>query len=274
MLVASFTSSLTQLVGDYGLYAVFLLMLIDAVFPAGSEIVMLYGGAIASGAIAGADVTLFGYELRVRAPCLPRDRRCGNDRLPHRLRDRVGDRQTAAGGRSSNGAGRWFHLDHDEARAGRGVVPAVGGLGRAPRTPHARRALVRLDPRGRLRGAVPPLHRPHADRLGDLVLRLRRRRAGPRERAGRASTTRSGSRTSSSVRESWPSRRGSSGGSSQAAGGPGVSGRRDRRSPSWPRAAAARAGGARLGAAGEALARGRPSASGTRPRTGATCGTR
>ena len=49
MLVASFTSSLTQLVGDYGLYAVFLLMLVDAVFPAGSEIVMLYGGAIASG---------------------------------------------------------------------------------------------------------------------------------------------------------------------------------------------------------------------------------
>ena len=54
MLVASFTSSLTQLVGDYGLYAVFLLMLVDAVFPAGSEIVMVYGGAIASGAIAGA----------------------------------------------------------------------------------------------------------------------------------------------------------------------------------------------------------------------------
>ena len=47
MPVASFTSSLTQLVGDYGLYAVFLLMLIDAVFPAGSEIVMVYGGAIA-----------------------------------------------------------------------------------------------------------------------------------------------------------------------------------------------------------------------------------
>ena len=61
MPVASITSSLTQLVGDYGIYAVFLLMLIDAVFPAGSEIVMVYGGAIASGAIAGASVTLFGY---------------------------------------------------------------------------------------------------------------------------------------------------------------------------------------------------------------------
>src|SRR5262245_8168953 len=68
MLVASFTSSLTQLVGDYGLYAVFLLMLIDAVFPAGSEIGMVYGGAIASGAIAGADVTLLGYELESGFP--------------------------------------------------------------------------------------------------------------------------------------------------------------------------------------------------------------
>jgi membrane protein DedA with SNARE-associated domain len=61
MPVASLTSTLTQLVGDYGLYAVFLLMLVDAVFPAGSEIVMVYGGAIASGAIAGTSVTLFGY---------------------------------------------------------------------------------------------------------------------------------------------------------------------------------------------------------------------
>jgi len=61
--VASFTSSLTQFVGDYGLYAVFVLMMIDAVFPAGSEIVMVYGGAIASGAIAGTSVTLFGYEF-------------------------------------------------------------------------------------------------------------------------------------------------------------------------------------------------------------------
>jgi membrane protein DedA with SNARE-associated domain len=61
--VASLTSSLTQFVGDYGLYAVFILMMIDAVFPAGSEIVMVYGGAIASGAIAGTSVTLFGYEF-------------------------------------------------------------------------------------------------------------------------------------------------------------------------------------------------------------------
>jgi membrane protein DedA with SNARE-associated domain len=36
----------------YGVVAVFVLMLIDAVFPAASEAVMLYGGALASGALA------------------------------------------------------------------------------------------------------------------------------------------------------------------------------------------------------------------------------
>src|SRR3954453_20640211 len=68
MPVASISSTLTQLVGDYGLYAVFLLMMIDAVFPAGSEIVMVYGGAIASGAIAGTDVTVFGYTFASGLP--------------------------------------------------------------------------------------------------------------------------------------------------------------------------------------------------------------
>lgn len=57
------TSSITSAIGDYGLYAVFLLMLVDAVLPAASEVVMLYAGAVAAGAIAGQDVTLFGSEI-------------------------------------------------------------------------------------------------------------------------------------------------------------------------------------------------------------------
>ena len=52
MLVASISTKLTDFVGSHGLYAVFLLMLIDAVFPALSELVMLYGGALAAGAFA------------------------------------------------------------------------------------------------------------------------------------------------------------------------------------------------------------------------------
>jgi membrane protein DedA with SNARE-associated domain len=65
---ASIVTSLTNLIGDYGLYAVFFLMLIDAVFPAGSELVMVYAGAIASGALAGQTVTLFGYQFEPGLP--------------------------------------------------------------------------------------------------------------------------------------------------------------------------------------------------------------
>jgi hypothetical protein len=36
VLVASLTSSVTSFVGNHGVYAVFLLMMIDAVFPAAS----------------------------------------------------------------------------------------------------------------------------------------------------------------------------------------------------------------------------------------------
>ena len=52
MLVASISAKLTDFVGSHGLYAVFLLMLVDAVFPAASELVMVYGGALAAGAFA------------------------------------------------------------------------------------------------------------------------------------------------------------------------------------------------------------------------------
>jgi membrane protein DedA with SNARE-associated domain len=57
------TSAVTSAIGDYGLYAVFLLMLVDAVFPAASELVMLYGGAVAAGAFAGHEVTFFGEPI-------------------------------------------------------------------------------------------------------------------------------------------------------------------------------------------------------------------
>jgi membrane protein DedA with SNARE-associated domain len=60
--LADLTHFLTDLVGDHGLYAIFLLMLVDAVFPAASEPVMVFGGALASGAFA-AGVVLFGNEL-------------------------------------------------------------------------------------------------------------------------------------------------------------------------------------------------------------------
>ncbi len=67
MLTASITSSvtsfLTSLIGDHGVYAVFVLMLVDAVLPAASELVMVYAGALAAGAFAGHDVVLLGQRI-------------------------------------------------------------------------------------------------------------------------------------------------------------------------------------------------------------------
>jgi membrane protein DedA with SNARE-associated domain len=66
VLLASVTSAVTEhvttLIGDHGLYAVFLLMLVDAILPAASEVAMLYSGALAAGAFS-ASVVLFGYEF-------------------------------------------------------------------------------------------------------------------------------------------------------------------------------------------------------------------
>jgi membrane protein DedA with SNARE-associated domain len=62
-ILSEITHVITTAVGDYGLYAVFLLMLLDAVFPAASEPVMVYGGAVAAGAFANQSVVLFGAEI-------------------------------------------------------------------------------------------------------------------------------------------------------------------------------------------------------------------
>lgn len=63
LILASITGQLTDWVGHHGAYAVFLIMAVDAVLPAGSEVTMLYAGALASGAIAGQHPVLFGHAL-------------------------------------------------------------------------------------------------------------------------------------------------------------------------------------------------------------------
>jgi membrane protein DedA with SNARE-associated domain len=63
VVLASVTSSVTSFIGNHGLYAVFVLMVIDAVFPAASELVMLYAGALAAGAFSGQHVVLFGDRI-------------------------------------------------------------------------------------------------------------------------------------------------------------------------------------------------------------------
>lgn len=64
MLLASVSSSFTSQVANHGVYAVFLLMAVDAVFPAFSELVMLYAGAVAAGVFPAAHgVTVFGGHI-------------------------------------------------------------------------------------------------------------------------------------------------------------------------------------------------------------------
>jgi membrane protein DedA with SNARE-associated domain len=64
LLVASVSSSFTNQVASHGAYAVFGLMAVDALFPAFSELVMLYAGAVAAGTFASAHhVSLFGATI-------------------------------------------------------------------------------------------------------------------------------------------------------------------------------------------------------------------
>jgi len=59
VVVASISDSITSAVANHGVYAVFGLMALDAVFPAASELVMLFAGAVAAGAFAPGGVVLF-----------------------------------------------------------------------------------------------------------------------------------------------------------------------------------------------------------------------
>ncbi len=62
--LASISSSFTSQVASHGVYAVFGLMAIDAVFPAASELVMLYAGAVAAGVFATAHgVSILGWHV-------------------------------------------------------------------------------------------------------------------------------------------------------------------------------------------------------------------
>lgn len=64
--LSEITDLVTSTIGDYGLYAVFLLMLGDAVLPA-NEAVMLYAGALAAGAFDGT-VVFLGSEIGQGVP--------------------------------------------------------------------------------------------------------------------------------------------------------------------------------------------------------------
>ena len=114
MPVAGLTSSLTSLIGNHGIYAVFGLMAIDAVFPAASELVLAYAGALASGAFAGQHVDLFGSRISSARLGVRRDGARRDARLSRRLDRRLGASASTVGARCSNARGRWLHLGPEQ----------------------------------------------------------------------------------------------------------------------------------------------------------------
>jgi membrane protein DedA with SNARE-associated domain len=116
--LAGITDAVTAVVGDYGLYAVFGLMLIDAVLPAASELVMVYGGALAAGALA-ADVVVLGEEVPSGLPAYLAIALAGT--IGYTLGSVGGWAIGLYGGRPFvEQHGRWLHLDGGKlARADR-----------------------------------------------------------------------------------------------------------------------------------------------------------
>ena len=114
MLLAStlsgLTDAVTSAIGDYGLYAVFGLMFVDALFPAASEVVMVYAGAVASGAFAGQDIVLFGTTLDTGFPAYVAVALAGT--LGYTLGSILGWAIGMYGGRPYlERHGRWLHVD-------------------------------------------------------------------------------------------------------------------------------------------------------------------
>jgi len=109
----------TTFIGDYGLYAVFVLMAIDAVFPAASELVMLYAGALASGAFSGQHVVLFGNQIDAHFWAYVAVSLAGT--IGYTIGSLIGWGIGAYAGRPLlEERGRWFHLDQAKlARADR-----------------------------------------------------------------------------------------------------------------------------------------------------------
>lgn len=107
------TAWLTERIASQGAYAVFILMLVDAVFPAASELVMVYGGAVAAGAFASAQhVSLFGAEIGYGVGAYVTIALAGT--IGYLIGSVIGWWIGAVGGRPLlERRGKWLHLSHD-----------------------------------------------------------------------------------------------------------------------------------------------------------------
>lgn len=104
------TDWVTSFIGDNGVPAVFALMFVDAVFPAFSELVMLYAGALAAGAFAQS-VVVFGQPIESRPLAYLTMVLAGT--IGYALGSLAGWAIGVYGGRPFlEKHGRWFHLSH------------------------------------------------------------------------------------------------------------------------------------------------------------------
>jgi membrane protein DedA with SNARE-associated domain len=100
---------MTSWIGDHGFWAVFALMGVDALFPVGGELIMLYAGALAAGAIAGQHPLLFGHVLQTGLESYVVLALGGT--LGYLVGSLVGWAMGRWGGRSLlDRRGRWLHL--------------------------------------------------------------------------------------------------------------------------------------------------------------------
>jgi membrane protein DedA with SNARE-associated domain len=129
VVIAGVSSSFTSAVAHHGIYAVFGLMAIDAVFPALSELVMLYAGAVAAGAFASAhDVTLFGSHIAFGAGAFVALALAGT--LGYLVGALVGWAIGIYGGRPLlEERGRWFHLSPERLDRAETWFARWGSLG-------------------------------------------------------------------------------------------------------------------------------------------------
>ena len=187
MLVASVISGIsdavTSAIGDYGLYAIFLLMMIDAVLPAASELVMVYGGALAAGAFASQDVTLFGRTIDEGLPAYVAVALAGT--IGYTIGAIGGWAIGLYGGRPYlERHGRWLHLSKEKLdRAERWFERWEDWAVFLGRLTPLVRSFVSV-PAGVFEVPVRPLHAAHASRVRHLVLLLRRRRLSRRVELG------------------------------------------------------------------------------------------
>jgi membrane protein DedA with SNARE-associated domain len=109
LVLAGVTGQLTSWIAQHGVYAVFGLMAVDALLPVGGELIMLYAGVLAAGAVSGQHVALLGATLATGTESYLVLALAGS--LGYLVGALVGWAVGAGGGRALvERHGRWLHI--------------------------------------------------------------------------------------------------------------------------------------------------------------------